>query len=153
MNRVLFCQRCSVQYDPHNCIPLLLDCGHSMCMRCIIEEAYRPDKILVCSRCNNSQIIEMFNIKSMMINRDLLELVPTRTLPGRPLTPIRSTYSPIISRTNNFTPIMSSRSIYDSPQSTYRPYQGSPVPDMKCKLPGCNRTRYIASGVYVHKGS
>ncbi|KAL7638331.1 UNVERIFIED_CONTAM: hypothetical protein RMT77_010900 [Armadillidium vulgare] len=69
------CEVCFVEFDETNCIPLVLNCGHSFCRQCIIKTLDNVGSCPKCRRRINQRITEL------PINYSLIQLGNTCNSP------------------------------------------------------------------------
>ncbi|OMJ69763.1 hypothetical protein SteCoe_32428 [Stentor coeruleus] len=69
MSSALECKYCHTLYDPKNKVPLVLKCGDSICMDCIVNSL---KTYIECPICNIKHAFTMSQIKDMPVNKALL---------------------------------------------------------------------------------
>jgi hypothetical protein len=150
MESILACPRCSQTFDPDQRVPLVLQCGHSLCMPCILGVCYNSAAKLECIECGSSELMTLAKAKALPPNKTLLQLCEGRTeapllsrlslgsekLPVGFLTPSKRFSTPTTTAytRNAFTPGPSTRfmSFEDSPQH------------QDCRHSGClHKQRYL----------
>lgn len=107
MNEAFLCPNCRFPYTADERVPLVLHCGHSLCMLCALAGLSTQDRRLPCLRCGFIQAASLAAIKELPINRTLLEAAG-----------MRSDYRP-----NEFTDSPRLSSLFLSPRSLESPRQ------------------------------
>ncbi|CAG9335844.1 unnamed protein product [Blepharisma stoltei] len=69
----LACPKCTLRFDTENHLPLVLPCGDSFCMACIVSN---PFPFFECNRCGKSTELSLAKIKDMPKNNAIIELLP-----------------------------------------------------------------------------
>ena len=147
----LNCTNCDDQFNIENKIPLVLPCGESICMQCLVSLINPLPKVLKCSVCWRSFEINNYFIKELPKNKALLIILRSLNQPNNHNGP-----SPKVLFSNTPEP----KKIYESPDkirgystpSIGRDYfQGLQFTSpnsvaIKCARPGCNNDRYYING-------
>jgi len=146
----LVCPKCGNNFDNINKVPLVLKCGDTLCMPCLISECYLGTVMAQCPRCKDSQELNFSIIKDLPKNKAILDLLSRTTYTGPLTPPAPREVSP--GPNYAFTPGPSAKLLGfdESPNSKplATPFRlSSPHSvDVKCKRPGCNNDRYYLNG-------
>lgn len=74
------CVECLKKFDIENKIPLVMQCGDSICMACAVGRA--NEKVYQCPVCREKQRIGFEIVKDMPVNKALLEYIQGEAGPG-----------------------------------------------------------------------
>ena len=146
----LNCISCELLFNSDIKLPLVLPCGDSICMQCMLRYTYPQPDIYKCSVCWRSYQVTNYFIKELPKNKAILSLINSPVISQQRYGP-----SPKVLAFSTPEP----KRVYDSPDkinrfstpSTY-PYSGSlqlSSPNsvrMKCARDGCNNDRYFLNG-------
>jgi hypothetical protein len=144
----LHCTKCEEQFNLDKLIPLVLPCGDSVCMSCLLKIRGQSYNLHKCTNC--SFIFEVSNkfISELPKNKAILSLVSSngsyqrngplpKVLFANTPEPKRITSSPVQKPFVYYTP-----SSYQHPVTMSSPNSVA----IKCSRPGCNKDRYFYNG-------
>ena len=144
----LSCIKCTEEFTLDSRLPLVLPCGDSVCMKCVLFLSTQSQNFLKCSVC--SLIYEVTNIfiKELPKNKALISLISSANLPTS-----KSGPNPRILFANTPEP----KRISASPDKNYGYFTPStyhsPLPfsspnsvAIKCARLGCKNDRFFLNG-------
>ncbi|OMJ90561.1 hypothetical protein SteCoe_7057 [Stentor coeruleus] len=146
----LKCTSCERPFDCDEFLPLVLPCGDSICMMCILQYSHQT-KRYQCQICWRSYELNNIFIKDLPKNNALLSLIgreqPLMAKQGPSPKVLFSTpenkrtYSPSFNSVHYYTPST-------EPSSNFMAfYMTSPnSASIKCMRPGCFNDRYVLDG-------
>lgn len=73
MSSTLQCVECLKVFDTQNKVPLVLKCGDSICMECLLNKLNTG--YYICLYCQLTQSVSLSEIKDMPINKALLNYI------------------------------------------------------------------------------
>lgn len=79
MNEAFLCPNCHFNYSSEERVPLVLHCGHSLCMLCALAALSTAERRLPCLRCGSIQAASLAAVKDLPVNRTLLEAFGLRS--------------------------------------------------------------------------
>lgn len=144
----LRCIKCVEDFTLDSRLPLVLPCGDSVCMRCVLFISGQSQNFLKCPECSLIYEITNFFIKELPKNKAILAIISStdsievkngpmpKVLFANTPEPKRITTSPS-KNFGYFTP-----SIYHSPL----PFSSPNSVAIKCAREGCNNDRYFVNG-------
>ena len=145
----LNCTKCSQRFDRDSLLPLVLPCGDSACMSCLLQAKSQSLSLYKCPAC--SFIFEINNkfISELPKNKAILSIVSSsfpeypnagpqpKILFANTPEPKRIRASPDSKALAYHTPSsISTQLVFSSPNSV----------NLKCSRPGCNKDRYYYNG-------
>lgn len=74
MDSILECPRCHQPFDAEQNVPLVLQCGHSLCMPCVLGVCYLSAARLECCQCGGVELMTLAKAKALPPNQTLLQL-------------------------------------------------------------------------------
>jgi hypothetical protein len=125
MNNSAKCPLCMYVYDDKHRIPLVLPCGDSICMSCLLPQASNNEH--ECSICRSKQRVSYSIIRELPINKALLLIISQISHP----IPLNLEENQNL-RVSGFEEFDLSR---------ISPYLES-QDDLKCKREGCSNQKY-----------
>ena len=141
----LNCTNCGNLFDKENKLPLVLPCGDSICIECLISTNQSINKIYKCGECWRSFEVTNYFLKELPKNKAVLMLIGPnsgsyKSGPAPRIlfsTPENRKISSPEKNYNYFTPTTYPSSFYlTSPNSV----------SIKCARRGCTNDRYYANG-------
>jgi hypothetical protein len=143
----LSCTKCGQEYNSQTNIPLVLPCGDSVCMRCMLSYSHPSPSIYKCTICPQCYEVSNYFIKDLPKNKALLHIVNSPSSQPKksgPSPKVLFSSTPEIKRTyespekiNGFmTPSTNTSNIvFTSPHSV----------SLRCNRTGCYKDRYYDS--------
>ena len=154
MNEAFLCPNCHFTYSPEERVPLVLHCGHSLCMLCALAALSTPERRLPCLRCGFIQTASLAAIKDLPVNRTLLEAFGLRSDPRPPdlFDSPRKFESPrkfdSLRILDQFATSSPNRLLFPMEQDRYPgvPLTSPTTAAIKCRRPECTNDRYYFQG-------
>lgn len=153
MDSILECPRCGQLFDSEQKVPLVLQCGHSLCMPCILGVCYNRAARLECPKCGAAELMTLAKAKGLPPNKTLLQLCDKTETEGYPplsrlslstekpplgfSTPTKRFSTPTTAYSRNaFTP---------GPSTRFLSYEDSPL-RQGCRQVGCSHHQSYVPG-------
>lgn len=130
MSSALRCKCCFSVYDPTNKVPLVLKCGDSVCMDCLLNSL---KTYMECPVCNVKHVLTMSLIKDMPVNKALLLYLQNFG--------IIETIKLESQQSKRDFPIDFVKKFNEQNLEDISPFMVDNI-DMKCKRIGCDKEKY-----------